>query len=363
MNSRVFAIRDADKIKAKCAADAGFTRAIYEMNQKLLVKPWNDSTLPSAVNVQLENTDTTYSFSVTGDITNGYSIVATGNCGQSQRTVRASLKLTGPFDYSIFAQDFISLKNSARIDWYNNDPEDGNMKVGTNATQSGKVMLYNSAIIDGDVYVGVGGDPDVVIELKNSAVITGDTGSLSQENVLPPVTVPSAIVAIPSGGTISNNTTLNSGSYKYTTINLGNSKILTINGNVSLYITGSVTLGNSAEIKINPNSSLVMYEGGDFEGKNSASFNNLTQIPRNLQIFCLDTCTSIGLKNSSSLYGTIYAPNANLVYYNSASVYGSFVANTVDFKNSAQFNYDASLRDANPDDELVHFETNHWSED
>jgi hypothetical protein len=39
MKGRLYSIRTASDISARCAADAGMTMALYEMNEKLKVKP------------------------------------------------------------------------------------------------------------------------------------------------------------------------------------------------------------------------------------------------------------------------------------------------------------------------------------
>lgn len=129
-----------------------------------------------------------------------------------------------------------------------------------------------------------------------------------------------------------------------------------------MYITGDIILGNSAEIEIEEDSSLILYLGGNFEGKNSSTINNETQIPKNWRIYALDSCESIVLKNSSDFYGTIYAPNAEVTMDNSADMHGSIVAKNFDQKNSGDFNYDASLRDVSSDDEMVSFVIANWSE-
>jgi hypothetical protein len=48
-NSRIYSTRTARDIAARCAADSGLTMALFEMNKKLKVKPWNDNSLPGAV--------------------------------------------------------------------------------------------------------------------------------------------------------------------------------------------------------------------------------------------------------------------------------------------------------------------------
>ncbi len=41
VGSRVYALRNASSITARCAADAGLTIALFEMNEKLQDQPWN----------------------------------------------------------------------------------------------------------------------------------------------------------------------------------------------------------------------------------------------------------------------------------------------------------------------------------
>jgi len=360
LHSRTISIRTTSDIAARCAADAGLTKALFEMNEKLKVKPWNDSSLPIETEISLPYCDAVYSYTVTND-SGSYTIQATGTSAQHQRTVSCTLELQGPFEAAIFTNGFINLNNSAEVDWYNYDADDTNMKVGTNSTADGSVRLAHSAIIKGDVAVGVGGDPDTAIDLSYHATIDGQTSALTEEVELLPVTVPEAIDSLPSGGDINNDITISS-SGKYSSIDLGNHETVLISGDVTLYITGDITLGNSAELQIEPGASLTLYLGGDFEGKNSSAVNNETEDPKSLQIYGLDSCETIIFKNSSDLYGAIYAPNADVIMNNSANVYGAVVSKSFDMKNSGIFMYDASLRDASVNEELVRFEINRWHE-
>ncbi len=145
-------------------------------------------------------------------------------------------------------------------------------------------------------------------------------------------------------------------------INLKNNQTLLINGDVTLYVTDGIILGNSAEVQIDNDSSLILYLGGNFEGKNSSTFNNLTQDTKKLQIYCLDSCENMQFKNGSDFYGVIYAPNADVIMNNSANLYGSVVARSFEQMNSSTFNYDASLRDASVNNEAVRFAVTNWHE-
>jgi len=361
LDSRIISIRTASDITARCAADAGLTKALFEMNGKLQVKPWDGSTLPLETEVSLPNCDAVFSYTVISG-PSGYTLQSTGNSNQAQRTVSCTLQLRGPFESAIFTDGFINLANSAVVDWYNYDAGDANLKVATNSTAEGSVCLANSATIKGDVSVGMGGDPETAIELGNSAEIEGQSTALTEEVELPPVTVPESLESSPSLGTINDSNTIITSSAKYNSIDLGNSETVTIRGDITLYITGDITLGNSAELQIEEDSSLTLYLGGDFEGKNSSAVNNLTKDAKQLQIYGLDSCETIQFKNGSDLYGAIYAPNADVIMNNSATVYGAVVAESFDMKNSGVFMYDASLRDASVNDIAVYFTIKNWHE-
>ena len=359
-HSRSNSIRTTTDIVARCAADAGLTKALFEMNEKLKVEPWNGSSLPLETEISLPNCDAVYSYTVTGDINNGYIVESTGNSGQAQRTVSCTLQLRGPFEAAIFTENGIELKNSAVVDWYNYTADDRIMQIGTNSIVPGSIGLKNSATVNGDVVVGVGGDPSIVIS-NYGATITGDTRALTERYEMPPITLPEWLESMPSSGVIQNETTISS-SGKYSGINLGNSETITISGGITLYITGDIILGNSAELGIENNSSLILYLDGNFEGKNSSTVNNLTQNAKNLQIYGLDNCETMIFKNSTDFYGAIYAPNADVIMNNSATIYGAVIAKSFEQKNSGTFNYDVLLRDVSINDEALYFTITNWCE-
>ena len=109
-NSRIYSIRTASDIAARCAADAGLTMALFEMNEKLQVKPWNDSTLPQAKGVSLPYCDAVCSYIVTGDLGGGYVITSLGESGQARRFVRATIGLNGAFNNAILTKNNLILK-------------------------------------------------------------------------------------------------------------------------------------------------------------------------------------------------------------------------------------------------------------
>jgi hypothetical protein len=361
--SRALQIHTSSDIVARCAADAGLTKVLYEINQQLQTGQLNPDNFPQAIDVPLQGSDSTFSYQVE-QIDGKYVLEATGISNGVQRTVQATLILSNPFDFAIFAVDKVTMQNGSLIDWYNYTEEDDKMKVGTNSTNSGAIDLKNSITINGDVAVGFGGNPDDVVLVKNGSVVTGDIYALTSTNTLQSVIVPEYLQDLPPGDSITGNKTLyNSG--RYDEVDLGNSKTITVQGPVEIYVTGDITLDNSSSIVIDESvqdSSLTVYLAGNLDSKNSCTINNNTEIPRNFKLYGLDTCTSLDFRNSSDFYGLIYAPCADVVFHNSVDIYGSVIGKTIDLKNSANVYYDASLRQTQDDDELVKLKIDRWSE-
>ena len=99
-SSRILAIQNVSDIQARSAADAGLAKAIFEMNEKLKVKPWDDSILPMATDVAVPNCDTVFSYKVTVDGGGVYTVESTGSTHRAERTVAAALRLKSHFDFA-----------------------------------------------------------------------------------------------------------------------------------------------------------------------------------------------------------------------------------------------------------------------
>jgi len=368
LQGQVLGIRAGEAISARAAADAALTKAIFEMNEKLKVKPWSDSVLPNGTDMTLPNFDATFDYAVTGDATTGYAVQTSGKSGNILRTIDSTLRLRTPFEFAIFAKDGLDLKSSTTVDWYNYEANDWNMQIGTNSIASGAITLKSGSMINGDVLVGPGGDPDVVVSQTDGVTITGTMYPMVEKFDLPPIVVPEAVQNLPFKGTINNSVTISS-SARYDGINLlGNGKIITIVEPVTLYVTGDIILGNSAELRIggpddtDNDASLILFLAGNISGNNSSGFNNLTKNAKNLTLYCLNSCQSAIFKNSSDFYGAVYAPEAYVEMKNSADVYGSVIAEQFVMKNSAVFHYDAALRKITLDDEAIRFVIKRWNE-
>ncbi len=338
--ARIYAVRTSSAIAARTAADTALTKGLHEINA-LFTDGQLGADLPSETDVELTGGNANYSYTITKDGST-YTITATGQSNAAQHTVEATVEVSSPFEWAIFAQNGFELKNGAVVDWYNNSPGDAPMKIGANSTDSAAIEIKNGAFVNGDIVVGPDGDPDTVVDVASGAEITGDIYATNSAFTPPDVAIPEWLSSLPFSEEIDGSTTLYT-SAKYGEIGLGNSDVLTVAEDVTIYAEG-IELGNSSEIEILENASLTIYLDGKLEGKNSSGFNNISQDPKKLKIYGTDQCTSVEFKNSSALYGTIYTTDASVEIKNSGDIYGAVISKSMEMKNAASFYYDVSLR-------------------
>ncbi len=371
LNSRIFSTRTASDIVARTAADAGLTKALFEMNEKLQVKPWDDSILPQAIDANLPNCDAVFSYSVTGDPDSGYIITSVGTANQAQRTVYATIEPRGLFEHAILTQGSLILKANTLVDGYNSlDPLDTDIEVniGTQSTLEASIILNSGVTVEGDVIVGVSGDPNTVI--KDTGATTEYQYSAIEEYPLPQITPPEltnmGVDITVTGEIVTLDPTQNG---QYGNINVtkgGTTGVLEISGgDVVLYITGNIDLGESCEIVIRDNSSLTVYIDGDIHCRTGSSVNNEypPENPTKLKLYgTSETTQYFDLKAKTTWSAVIYAPNADVDLYANGDFYGSVVADSFELKSGGNYHYDEALREVEIDDEGVRFVVKRWHE-
>lgn len=372
LNSRTFSLRTTSDITARCAADTGLTMALYQMNEKLKVKPWLASSMPKATDIKLLYCDASYSYSVTGNLTQGYIMQSVGKADQAQRTVYATIGLQGLFEHAILTKGSLVLKSNTVIDGYNSgDPldTDFNVDIGTQSTADSMVVLNSGVNVKGDVLVGIGGDPDTVI--KDLGATTGDQIGGTEKDPLPLI-IPPTLPDMGGGDITAKSETITitpTENGQYDNISLASSVkagILEIDGgNVVLYITGDIELGNSCEIVVKDNSSLTIYLDGDIVSGNGSSIGTENPSKDALTIQLYGTGEgeqNLDIKAKNEWTGVIYAPNANIDLYANGDVYGAIVADSFEFKNGGNYYYDEALREVRLEDEGVSFVVERWYE-
>lgn len=366
LHSRQLASRTSSDIAALSAADSGVTKALFEMNERLRVIPWNEDSLPEVSNETLLNTEATYTYEVTGALSSGYILTSKGKSGVREKTISCSVSLKGPFEHAILTQGPLILKSGTLVQGYNSsDPwdTDTNITIGTKSILDDSVVLNSGVVVNGSVVVGVGGNPETVI--KDLGATTYRQYAMLEEIELPPVIPPELTDMddeIDVHGTTVTLGPVDNGQYEEIEIRrAANPGILEVNGGeVVLYVTGDISLGQECQIVIKEGSSLVLYLEGDFDSGNNAGINN-ESLPANLKIFGTgNEEQSFTLKAKSESLGAIYAPNATVTIMSDSDVYGSVIARSFELKSGGNFYYDKALSEVEPDDESVSFVIKDW---
>ncbi|MHC4477065.1 MAG: DUF7305 domain-containing protein [Planctomycetota bacterium] len=372
MNTRVLAARTVTDIAARHAADAGLTEAVRLMNKKLADEPvWDSGSLPGATDKPLPNCNASFSYTVEGSKTSGFSVSSTGKCGFATRTVHTRLSIESLW-FGVGVKEDVDIMSKTT---FATIPEGSDLTIRTNSTADNAIKLYPNTEIPGDVICGPGGDPDTVISTKSSSHIDGYTYASEDEIQFPDVVVPELpyIGTLPAPDPCDPNlielTDADSGVYDAIILAQGK-KLHITHGHVVIYVTGEVRLHNAAELRLldvndgNVPASLDLYLGGEMQadqGSFLVTENHLTTGTR-LKIYGTNDCTSIILMNSGELSAAIYAPYADMELKNSGAAYGSFTGNSLELKNSGEFYYDTRLLDIDINEDTAYLVSRWWEE-
>jgi hypothetical protein len=371
-NGRIYSLRTSSDIMARCAADAGLEMALFEMNEKLKVRPYSEGTLPQATNESLPYADQICSYRVTGNLAGGYVITSLGRSGQAQRAVRATIGLQSPFKDAILTKETLTLKSGTIVEGYNSDDlsETGiAISIGSQSGKNDTVTLNSGVTVDGDVFVAPGAEVDTAIK-DLGATVTGSKRT-GEQILLPqaiPPTLPNMGTSIDAKGSVVKITPADNG--VYTAIGLkstGKPGILEIDGgDVVLHVTGDILLGQDCEIDVKEGSTLKIYADGNIVCSNGSSMN--TEAPpeeaATLQLFATGQGSQFfDVKAKGAWTGTIYAPNADVDLYAKGDAYGSVIAKDFEFKAGGNFKYDKALLKKNTvNDDAVIFVVKRWYE-
>jgi len=412
-NTRIFSIRTAAEITARCAADDGITKAIWQLNWNL-EDGWAKHTLPYENNTVLPNWGATYSYVVVkalgysgGDQglidfinkaypttpgTYTYVVRSIGRYNGAEKVIYATLYLRGYGDECVIVRDAVTLKAGTVVDGRDSsDPTNLNpdvlAEIGTTSADASKVTLNNGVTVDGNILVGVDGDPATVIK-DLGAIVTGDKYAMVEEVDFPPIYPP----ALPDYGSAKLYkkgedliiTAANNG--RYSMIDLENqgvgvmrpARLIIQSGDVVLHLTNTaankpaISLGRGCEIVIKPGATLNLYvDGGISSGTDSGFNNEPPNTPPSLKIWGNWRPDVTGgeivqkwtINAKSEYFGQIYAPSADVIVNAKGDLYGAFTCNSFDMRNGGNLYYDGALRDVDPlQDAVVGFVLKRWCE-
>jgi len=342
LHSQLLSIRSAAEIAARSAADAGVTDAIFRMGKKIEVVPWSDATLPSVTDRPLTSANAAFSYSLTGSIDAGYTIISVGKSVRAVKTVNALIEEQSPFDYAIMVKETIALKSDTLVTGYDSSAPattDIEIQIGSTSPDPDSIKLSPGAVVNGEILIDCDFD---FAEVSTPILAPKD---------FPPVKGQTRTI-----------TPADSGKYPeiYVSDSAGVQGILQIDGgDVVIHVTEIVNLGTGSELLIKKGSSLTLYLDGDFISRNSSGIINEAEIPAAFQLYGTATATqTIDLKAKTDWYGAVYAPNAEIVIHATSDLYGSIVGTNFTMMNSGTVYYDTALSDVGES----HFTLKRWWE-
>jgi hypothetical protein len=333
--NRVRAVRDAEQVVAKAAADAGLRTAMARM------RDYESGSLPSAANEALPGVAASYSFTVQTDA-GGYAISSTGTSATAARTVQCRVRRVSQLWSGAAVSGSVSMTASSQI--LPLTPDDS-LVVRTGSAAPRTISLKSGSMVDGDIIVGTDGDPDSVVSASGRSTVTGTQTTAPAELEFPPVTPPTGltdrgVVNITSSEVISSNG-------QYTSLLIGGGTIVEIDGDITLYVVGSTTLRNAAEILVRDGSRLTLYLGGSLSLTNAA-IKEACLRPERVHIYGTPTCTEITCTSSSDIYAAIYAPAADCTLNSASQLVGTFAGKSLTLSDASKLYYTESVGDACP---------------
>ena len=341
-------------------AEAGVDRAVFNLRT-------DNATLVS-------ETLPTGSFSllsIAAEGADGRRVQVRGTDASEQRSVEVIIRQipASVFEFALFGAQNLNVSGSAITDSYNSENgvydsnnHDHNGDVGTNATTAGGVTVNGSIFIDGQVAVGPDvSDPTSVVTGYDPAFITGGTSPASdtQDVLSTSSTFPMTSVDLPPGidpatqcpdTTIQGGTELeltptggplSNGTYCYRNLTVQGNAKLTASGNVTVYLTGTLTARGDSVIgnPLNPMAMAMLMVSNAQATLEEGTFTGSTQF-----------------------YGGLYGPDATITVQGNAEVFGSVVGKVVNVTGSAAIHYDEAMTQRNDISNLFKTSVVSWRE-
>jgi hypothetical protein len=252
------------------------------------------------------------------------------------------------FDSAIFGGDKVTLTGNIKSDSYNSNNAPwaswGKFKngdIGTNSILPRTLKITGNETIYGNLVVGPGGNPTVVESLTGNITITeGSVVEKFLRDMTPPqIPFGGSSLTVNLGG--NNNQTINPGTYSLLGFSANGNNNVTINGDVTLIIHGSLAMSGNSGITIPNGSSLKIYVTGSFNLQGNGLVNN-TGKPEKCQIFSSSTSeTKFG--GNHQFHGAIYAPSSDVSFVGNSDAFGSFIGKTFTNTGNGNIHYDEAL--------------------
>lgn len=377
LHTQLRAFRTTKEISARAAADAGITKALFEMNKSLALELWTSDDIPSSLEGAFSTANASFTCKIE-ETTDGseYRLTSVGRAGQAQKTVSVTIRRSGLFQSALLASGYAQPKNEksrkypgrvkpkkkggkleierCNVEGFSSNPyleDSDNLKIQTNSIHKKPVKIKKDVVINGDVVVGPGGKPEKVIDQDKHAKVTGKKYAATEMVEVLPVIVPEALDSLPEEDYKHKDDQPLTGNLKFKDFKLKKDEQEII-GDCVIYVTKDMKIEDGARLVVTDDSSLTIYVDKKLEvkkTKESGGIINETQDPTKLVIFGTDTCNKVKIEKVDDFYGAVYAPSAKVEVKDSGDIYGALVGWDVKVKGDkdgdvSNFYFDEALK-------------------
>lgn len=264
------------------------------------------------------------------------------------------------FRWGVFGADGVSLSSNARLDAYDStqgsyasqavNGQGSNMYALDMCTtgSNGSITLSQNAQIHGSVVPG----PESTATVLGNAVVSGSTTSATSLTELPELVVPDfgsqGNLMTANGSTVE----IPSGDVEYSQLRVGTNATLTITGPARV-VCQDLVLRSGAKIVVDgTNGPVELYVRKSFQMNSGSTIGSLTKKPADVSLLLAGDTSSggtnlnfgaTGTESNCKIWGTIYAPSAEIALKSNFELFGALVAKAVEISSNALVHFDIDL--------------------
>lgn len=271
--------------------------------------------------------------------TGEYTLTSSASYGPSARGMEVVVSSDRKFGFGIFADEGITLNGDFLVDSYDSSLGSYAGQVfGDHAGENGDIASNWHIQAGGHVWGDATPGPDHQV-LGDTSKVSGSTSpALFPIEIRPLRYDPVGASAGTYGGT----KTFTSGSYRYDALKMSTG-VMTIDGDVTLYVDGDFQMTGTSKIRVKSGSSLTLHHGsGKFSMAGQGLVNDDAATSR-VSILS-STHETFKFAGTSDFHGMIIAPEAELTIGGTSSVFGVFLAREAMLKGTGGLHYDDALR-------------------
>ncbi len=356
---------DGSAQRAYFAAEAGIDEAFILLRSRLIEPTEGDTVDVGTEQIPRDLANSRYWAEVTRLDAWRFQVISTGAC-EGERKRQECVFTTAPdgfFQYAAFAMDGLLLGEGSATNSYDptlgtfaSQASRGNGGVGAN----GNVTLGADTLINGDAVTGEGGS---ILENGANVVITGDRGSLDEDMAFPPIEPPAVTSSGPLNTTV--DSTIGPGLFGFDEVSAESGATITIEGPAQVVMSNFTLGGGSSLVIDSSNGPVEIYSAGDWDISGDSSVRTTSESAREFQLFIggdtdsgADPAT-VSLNANTVLRGAIYAPDASINVPADFELFGSLIARSLTFGESARLHFDESLLYESEEEALI-LETLIW---